>query len=164
MKIRRWPVLLAVLFLLAVLTGCFLWHAVRDPFAGQWIGIVKVPLMGRSVVQADIRPVEGKKGRYDVAMTAEQYVPTEADPHIYQWQRGASLRFTGSREDDSLNLDSLVEITFLAGKVTGTIRLKDGTVLRQDTGREKEGLKRELAETIRKEHPGAVFRDAPSAP
>ena len=91
MKIRRWPVLLAVLFLLAVLTGCFLWHAVRDPFAGQWIGIVKVPLMGRSVVQADIRPVEGKKGRYDVAMTAEQYVPTEADPHIYQWQRGASL-------------------------------------------------------------------------
>lgn len=89
-------------------------------------------------------------------MTAEQYVPTEADPHIYQWQRGASLRFTGSLEDDSLNLDSLVEITFLAGKVTGTIRLKDGTVLRQDTGREKEGLKRELAETIRKEHPGAV--------
>ena len=62
MKIRRWPVLLAVLFLLAVLTGCFLWHAVRDPFAGQWIGIVKVPLMGPSC-----RRISGpSKGKRDV--------------------------------------------------------------------------------------------------
>ncbi|MBM6985377.1 MAG: hypothetical protein I3I94_04570 [Acidaminococcaceae bacterium] len=164
MKLRRWPALLAVLFVSAVLVGCSLLRAVQDPFAGKWIGIVKVPLMGRSVVQADIRPVEGEKGRYHVAMAAEQYVLSEADPDVYLWQRGASLRFTGSLDGDELNLDSLMKITFLAGKVTGTVRLKDGTVLRQDTGKEKEGLRQEMEEAIRKEHPGAVFRDAPPAP
>ena len=164
MKLRRWPVLLAVFFVLAVLTGCSLLQAVQDPFAGKWIGIVKVPLMGRSVVQADIRPVEGEKGRYHVDMAAEQYVPSEADPNVYLWQRGAALKFTGNLDGDELNLNSMVKVTFVAGKVTGTIRLKDGTVLHQDTGKEKEGLTQEMAEDIRKEHPGAASRDAPPAP
>ena len=32
------------------------------------------------------------------------------------------------------------------------------------SGKEKEGLRQEMEEAIRKEHPGAVFRDAPPAP
>ncbi|MGI6263234.1 MAG: hypothetical protein ACOYKB_05205 [Succiniclasticum sp.] len=159
MKMRKWLALLVSLCLLTVLAGCSLFGPPPDPFAGKWIGLVKVPMLGRSVVQADIVPLKGEKGRYHVALAAEHYVPDGPGSTTYVWEPGASLKFDGNLDGDELQVNSFVKLSFLVGKATGTIRLHDGTVLYKDTGEQKKDLKKQLAEEIRKEVPGAVFRD-----
>ena len=69
-KVCKWTVV--CLIVLLVVAGCgFLKAITGDPFAGDWIGIVKIPGMGKSVLRVKIEPEDSD--RYQVHATAENY-------------------------------------------------------------------------------------------
>lgn len=69
-KIVNW---LAVCLLLVMgVTGCgFFKTIVEDPFIGNWIGLVKVPGMGKALLRVNIEPADNE--RYHVHATAENF-------------------------------------------------------------------------------------------
>ena len=69
-KIVNW---LAVCLLLVMgVTGCgFFKTIVEDPFIGNWIGLVKVPGMGKALLRVNIEPADNE--RYRVHATAENF-------------------------------------------------------------------------------------------
>lgn len=158
----KWAAL--CLIVLLGVTGCgFLKAITGDPFAGDWIGIVKIPGMGNSVLRVKIEPEENE--RYRVRATAENYrqIQEEEDKRRHEkrfvWQTGAEMRFTGQLESDTLHLDRLMQLSLRLSRITGTLRFPDGTEIHKDTGKEYPMLKEELRKMTEAEHPGAKFED-----
>ena len=158
----KWAAL--CLIVLLGVTGCgFLKAITGDPFAGDWIGIVKIPGMGNSVLRVKIEPEENE--RYRVRATAENYQQKQEEEDKRQpekrfvWQTGAEMRFTGQLESDTLHLDRLMQLSLRLSRITGTLRFPDGTEIHKDTGKEYPMLKEELRNMTETEHPGAIFED-----
>ena len=144
------------------IAGCgFLKAFTEDPFAGNWIGIVKVPGMGKSLLRVKIEPEENKN--YRVHAIAENYQrKKENEPHtekVFVWQTGAEMRFVGQLESDTLHLNRMMQLSLRLSKVTGSLRFPDGTEIRKDTGKEYPVLKEELRKMMETEHPGAKLED-----
>lgn len=158
----KWAAL--CLIVLLGVSGCgFLKAITGDPFAGDWIGIVKIPGMGKSVLRVKIEPEENE--RYRVRATAENYRQKQEEEDKRQpekrfvWQTGAEMRFTGQLESDTLHLDRLMQLSLRLSRITGTLRFSDGTEIHKDTGKDYPVLKEELRKMTETEHPGAIFED-----
>lgn len=157
----KWLVL--CLLIVVGISGCgFLKTVVEDPFAGNWIGIVKVPGMGKSLLRVTIEPEE--KERYSVRATAENYQrkktgESASDKTVFVWQPGAELRFTGQLESDTLQLNRMMHLSLMLSKVTGKLQFPDGTEISRDTGKEYPVLKEELRKKVQEEFPEATFED-----
>ena len=146
------------------ITGCgFLKAVTEDPFVGNWIGIVKIPGMGKSLLRVKIEPEENE--RYRVLAIAENYQRKKEnsnEPHtdkVFVWQVGAEMRFTGQLESDTLHLNRMMQLSLRLSKVTGSLRFPDGTEIHRDTGKEYLALKEELRKLMEAEHPGAILED-----
>ena len=146
------------------ITGCgFLKTLTEDPFVGNWIGIVKVPGMGKSLLRVTIEPEENE--RYRVLAIAENYQRKKEkgnEPHtdkVFVWQVGAEMRFVGQLESDTLYLNRMMQLSLRLSKVTGSLRFPDGTEIHRDTGKEFPVLKEELRKLMEAEHPGAILED-----
>ena len=158
----KWAAL--CLIVLLGVTGCgFLKAIMGDPFAGNWIGVVKMPGMGKSLLRVKIEPEDNE--RYRVRATAENYQlkREEGNKHLsekrFVWQTGAEIRFTGQLESDTLHLDRMMQLSLRLSKITGTLHLPDGTEIHKDTGKDYPVLKEELRKITETEHPGAKFED-----
>lgn len=146
------------------ITGCgFLKALTEDPFVGNWIGIVKVPGMGKSLLRVRIEPEENE--RYRVLAIAENYQRKKEkgnESHtdkVFVWQVGAEMRFLGQLESDTLYLNRMMQLSLRLSKVTGSLRFPDGTEIHRDTGKEYPVLKEELRKLMEAEHPGAILED-----
>ena len=145
-------------------TGCgFLKALTEDPFVGNWIGIVKVPGMGKSLLRVKIEPEENE--RYQVYAIAENYQRKKEEKgkpqteKVFVWQTGAEMHFTGQLESDTLYLNRMMQLSLTLSKVTGTLRFPDGTEIHKDTGKEYPALKEEIRKITETEHPGAKLED-----
>ncbi len=161
-KLCKWTVL--CLIVLLGVAGCGVLKAITgDPFAGDWIGIVKIPGMGKSVLRVSIEPEDYE--RYRVRATAENYQQKREEVEKHQtekrfvWRTGAEMRFTGQLESDTLHLNRMMQLSLRLGKITGTLHLPDGTEIHKDTGKDYPVLKEELRKMTETEHPGAIFED-----
>ena len=161
-KVCKWTVV--CLIVLLVVAGCgFLKAITGDSFAGDWIGIVKIPGMGKSVLRVKIEPEDSD--RYQVHATAENYQQKREEGDKNQsekrfvWQTGAEMRFNGQLESDTLHLNRMMQLSLRLSKITGTLRFPDGTEIHKDTGKEYPVLKEELRKMTEAEHPGAKFED-----
>ena len=146
------------------ITGCgFLKGLTEDPFVGNWIGIVKAPGMGKSLLRVKIEPAENE--RYRVHAIAENYQRKKEkgnEPHtqkVFVWQVGAEMRFIGQLESDTLHLNPMMQLSLRLSKATGSLRFPDGTEIHKDTGKEYPVLKEELRKMMETEHPGAKLED-----
>ena len=109
-KIVNW---IAVCLLLVMgVTGCgFFKTVVEDPFIGNWIGLVKVPGMGKALLRVNIESADNE--RYHVHATAENFQPKKEEgkpvspKKEFIWQRGAEMSFTGQLENDTLQLNRM---------------------------------------------------------
>lgn len=158
----KWAAL--CLIVLLGVTGCgFLKAITEDPFVGNWIGIVNIPGMGKSVLRVKIEPEENE--RYRVRAIAENYQQKREEEENHQaekrfvWRTGAEMRFNGQLESNTLHLNRMMQLSLRLGKITGTLRFPDGTEIHKDTGKEYPVLKEELRKMTETEHPGAKFED-----
>ena len=161
-KFCKWTVL--CLIVLLGVTGCgFLKAITGDPFAGDWIGIAKIPNIGKSLLRVKIEPEDNE--RYRVRATAENYQQKQEEgdnrraEKRFVWRTGAELRFIGQLESDTLHLNKMMQLYLRLGRITDTLCLPDGTEIHKDTGKEYPALKEELRKMTEAEHPGAVFED-----
>jgi hypothetical protein len=161
-KIVNWLVV-CLLFVMGV-TGCgFFKTVVEDPFIGNWIGLVKVPGMGKALLRVNIEPADNE--RYHVHATAENFqlkkekgqpVPKEK---VFVWQRGAEMSFTGQLENDTLQLNRMMQLSLILSKATGRLHFPDGTEISRDTGKEYPVMKEELRKLVQEKYPDASFEE-----
>ena len=161
-RIVNW---LAVCLLLVMgVAGCgFFKTIVEDPFIGNWIGLVKVPGMGKALLRVNIEPADNE--RYRVHATAENFqlkkekgqpVPKEK---VFVWQRGAEMSFTGQLENDTLQLNRMMQLSLILSKATGRLHFPDGTEISRDTGKEYPVMKEELRKLVQEKYPDASFEE-----
>ena len=159
-RIGHWTVLLCLALLLA--SGCgFLQKAMGDPFEGRWIGIAQVPGIGDSLLRIQIEPTGNEK--YFVRILADGYhLINSEEPEerqVYVWQNLAELSFTGILESDTLYLSKIMHFSLVLSKVTGRLRLHDGTEIYRDDGKQYPELQKELRGIMQKKYPHAQFKD-----
>lgn len=161
-KIMNW--LVVCLLLVMGVTGCgFFKTVVEDPFIGNWIGLVKVPGMGKALLRVNIEPADNE--RYRVHATAENFqlkkekgqpVPKEK---VFVWQRGAEMSLTGQLENDTLQLNRMMQLSLILSKATGRLHFPDGTEISRDTGKEYPVMKEELRKLMQEKYPDASFEE-----
>ena len=150
-KIVNW---LAVCLLLVMgVTGCgFFKTVVEDPFVGNWIGLVRVPGMGKALLRVNIEPADND--RYRVHATAEnfQLKKEEGKPvspkKVFIWQM-----------NDTLQLNRMMQLSLILSKATGRLHFPDGTEISRDTGKEYPVMKEELRKLMQEKYPDASFEE-----
>ena len=111
-KIVNW--LAVCLLLIMGVTGCgFFKTIVEDPFIGNWIGLVKVPGMGKALLRVNIESADNE--RYHVHATAENFQPKKEEGKPVSPQKSVHLaegsgnefygtagkRYTAAEPDDA---------------------------------------------------------------
>ena len=162
-KIVNW---IAVCLLLVMgVAGCgFFKTIVEDPFIGNWIGLVKVPGMGKALLRVNIESADNE--RYHVHATAENFQPKKEEEgkpvspkKVFIWQRGAEMSFTGQLENDTLQLNRMMQLSLILSKATGRLHFPDGTEISRDTGKEYPVIKEELRKLVQEQYPDAGFEE-----
>ena len=161
-KIINW--LAVCLILVMGVTGCSFFKTVtEDPFVGNWIGLVKVPGMGKSLLRVNIEPADNE--RYRVYATAENFqlkkeeAPPVSPKKVFVWQMGAEMSFTGQLESDRLELNRMMQLSLILSKATGRLHFPDGTEISRDTGKEYPVMKEELRKLVLEKYPDASFEE-----
>lgn len=164
---RKTALLVLVCLTVFAGAGCGFWRmTMGDPYTGNWIGVVKLPVVGRSLTRLDIQPVPGNDSRYRIRIRADRYKSAGTDAEgrkVFVWQKGDSAEFEGQVGSDELRIPSTLDMSLVVGKITGTLELPDGTVVRQDTGKEYEELRKEMADSLREKYPGCRIDNGASS-
>jgi hypothetical protein len=78
---------------------------------------------------------------------------------VFIWQMGAEMSFTGQLDNDTLQLNRMMQLSLILSKATGRLHFPDGTEISRDTGKEYPVMKEELRKLMQEKYPDASFEE-----
>ncbi len=167
--------LLVVLLCLAGLGAAYYTAHSAENMTGSYVGLVKVPLTGWTAARINITrdgrdfTVRGRAGHYHLLTPQEAARLSGQDPRVfsqdrkikpvYVWKENIGAEYKGRLVNNELVLDTAMGITFMIGRLRGTIEMADGTVFRKDTPENYRQLKEELKKQLQQQEPDCVILD-----